>query len=136
MSENKILELHFEAKSFEATIQLTLFNQIIQNFLQNALKFTEENKKVILSAKKFKSSGKLLIEIIDEGIGIDEDIDIFAPFERSGNKSGVGLGLFLVKSAADAMGAKVYIKNRKDSQGTVASLELGAELCCNLYEKK
>jgi len=33
---------------------------------------------------------------------------------------GAGLGLFLVKSASDALGAKVEIKNRKDSKGAVA----------------
>ena len=135
-SENKTLELNFEAKSFNATIQLSLLNQIMQNFLQNAIKFTSENKKIIFSAKKSKKDGLLLIEVIDEGTGIDENIDIFAPFTRVGDKSGVGLGLFLAKSAADAMGAKIYIKNRTDAQGTVASLELGAELCCDIPEDK
>jgi len=136
LSENKILELSFEAKSFNATIQLSLLNQIMQNFLQNAIKFTAENKKIIFSAKKSKRDGMLLIEVIDEGVGIDESIDIFAPFTRTGDKSGVGLGLFLAKSAADAMGAKIYIKNRKNRQGTVASLELGAELCCDIPNDK
>ena len=136
LSENKTLELDFEAKSFNATIQLSLLNQIMQNFLQNAIKFTEENKKIIFSAKKSKRDGMLLIEVIDEGVGIDENIDIFAPFTRTGDKSGVGLGLFLAKSAADAMGAKIYIKNRKNAQGTVASLELGAELCCDISDDR
>ena len=136
LSENKILELSFEAKSFNATIQLSLLNQIMQNFLQNAIKFTAENKKIIFSAKKSKRDGMLLIEVIDEGVGIDESIDIFAPFTRTGDKSGVGLGLFLAKSAADAMGAKIYIKNRENRQGTVASLELGAELCCDISNDK
>ena len=135
-SENKTLELNFEAKSFNATIQLSLLNQIMQNFLQNAIKFTEENKKIIFSAKKSERDGMLLIEVIDEGIGIDENIDIFAPFTRTGDKSGVGLGLFLAKSAADAMGARIYIKNRKNRQGTVASLELGAELCCDIPDDR
>ena len=60
--------------------------------------------------------------MIDEGIGIDESKDLFAPFKRYGNQTGAGLGLFLAKSAADAIGAKITLKNRTDRQGTIASL--------------
>ena len=62
------------------------------------------------------------IFVIDEGIGIDETKDLFAPFKRYGNQTGAGLGLFLAKSAADAIGAKITLKNRTDREGTIASL--------------
>jgi len=62
--------------------------------------------------------------VIDEGIGIDESKDLFAPFKRYGNQTGAGLGLFLAKSAADAIGAKIFLKNRDDAQGTVATLRI------------
>jgi two-component system OmpR family sensor kinase len=75
----------------------------------------------------------LLIEVIDEGCGIDDSLDLFAPFKRQGNKSGVGLGLFLAKSAADALGASIKVQNRKDGvDGTVASLQLNSKLSCIL----
>jgi two-component system OmpR family sensor kinase len=77
----------------------------------------------------------LKIEIIDEGSGIDESLDLFAPFKRAGKKSGVGLGLFLAKSAADALGAKISIKNRKDRQGAVATLILPLTLVCPIKQK-
>lgn len=64
-------------------------------------------------------------------------MDIFAPFKRQGDKSGVGLGLFLAKSAADALGAKIKIENRKDGiEGTRASLQLNSKLSCILPQKK
>jgi len=108
---------------------VSVLNQIIQNFLQNAIKFTPKNKSIIL--RSAQNGDKLLIEVIDEGCGIDEGVDLFAPFKRQGNKSGVGLGLFLAKSAADALGAKITIKNRRDGvDGTVASLELNSQLSC------
>ena len=63
--------------------------------------------------------------LTDEGIGIKEDIDLFAPFKRIGNKSGVGLGLFLAKNASDALRADISIKNRNDGQnGCIAKLVL------------
>ncbi len=130
-NEGKELEMHFEPSAFMAILQVSLLNQIIQNFLQNALKFTPVNKKVIL--KSSQNDYGLLIEVIDEGCGIDESVDLFAPFKRQGNKQGVGLGLFLAKSAADALGAKISINNREDGiTGTVARLNLNSKLSCTL----
>ena len=129
--ENKTLEMSFSPSVFMATLQENLLNQIIQNFLQNALKFTPVGKKVIL--RSHARGSNLLIEVIDEGIGIDDTVDLFAPFKRQGNKSGVGLGLFLAKSAADALGAEITLHNRTDGKdGTVASLLLNSKLCCAL----
>ncbi len=130
-NEAKNLEMDFQPDLFMATLQPTLLNQIIQNFLQNALKFTPSEKIVLL--KSFQTETGLCIQVIDEGLGVDESFDHFAPFKRSGNKSGVGLGLFLSKSAADALNAKISIKNRTDGvTGTVATLELGSSLSCIL----
>ncbi|HFU74367.1 MAG TPA: ATP-binding protein, partial [Helicobacteraceae bacterium] len=114
-----------------ATLQKTLLNQIIQNFLQNALKFTPEYG--VISLRTYLTSEGLMIEVFDTGCGIDDKVDLFAPFKRQGNKSGVGLGLFLAKSASDALGADISIKNREDGiSGTIASLHLRSKLCCPL----
>ncbi len=134
-SERKELEMDFKPDLFMATLQPTLLNQIIQNFLQNALKFTQSEKSVLL--KSFQTERGLCIQVIDEGVGVDESFDHFAPFKRSGNKGGVGLGLFLSKSAADALNAKITIKNRTDGiQGAVATLELTSSLSCTLPVSK
>lgn len=134
-SENKHLHVDLQPETYEATIQPSLLNQILQNFLQNALKFTPEGRNVTLISRPMGED--LLIEVIDEGCGIDDSIDLFAPFKRLGNKSGVGLGLFLAKSAADAMGADISLSNRTDgSDGTVARLRLRARLCCALPRKR
>ena len=128
-NEGKKLEMDFKPDGYMATLQVSLLNQIIQNFLQNALKFTPKEKSVLLRSREDECG--LLIEVIDEGCGIDETVDLFAPFKRQGNKSGVGLGLFLAKSAADALGAKISIKNRDDGiEGAVASLQLNSKLSC------
>lgn len=133
-NEGKKLDMHFEPTAFMAMLQVSLLNQIIQNFLQNALKFTPKDKTIRLQSSQ--DNVGLLIEVIDEGCGIDESVDLFAPFKRQGNKSGVGLGLFLAKSAADALGANIKIENRKDGiEGTVASLQLNSKLSCILPSK-
>lgn len=134
-NENKKLLIDFQPNAFMATLQVSLLNQIIQNFLQNALKFTPKEKTVRIQSSL--DDVGLLIEVIDEGCGIDESVDLFAPFKRQGNKSGVGLGLFLAKSAADALGAKLILKNREDGvDGTIASLQLNSKLSCILPSYK
>lgn len=134
-NESKTLHMYFEPSGFMATLQVSLLNQIVQNFLQNALKFTPKSKNVTIRSSQ--DDFGLLIEVIDEGCGIDESVDLFAPFKRQGNKSGVGLGLFLAKSAADALGAKIKLQNRKDGiDGTIASLQLNSKLSCILPRYK
>ncbi|WP_297440795.1 HAMP domain-containing sensor histidine kinase [Sulfurimonas sp.] len=133
-NEGKELIIDIKPDGFMAMLQVSLLNQIIQNFLQNALKFTSKNKSVILRSRP--DDYGLLIEVIDQGCGIDDTMDLFAPFKRQGNKSGVGLGLFLAKSAADALGAKISIRNRDDGvEGTIASLQLSSKLSCIIPRK-
>lgn len=133
-SENKKLITHFEPDAFSAILQVTLLNQILQNFLQNALKFTPEGKTITFQS--YLNETGIVIEVIDEGCGIDESVDLFAPFKRQGNKSGVGLGLFLAKSASEAIGATITLTNRNDGiDGTVARLVLPSKLCCILPQR-
>ena len=119
MEEKEILE-ELPIKDYKITIQPTLLMHILQNFVQNAIKFTEKHGHIIIRAYSNKEGFHIFV--IDEGIGIDESKDLFGPFKRFGNQTGAGLGLFLAKSAADALGAKISLKNRTDSQGTIASL--------------
>jgi two-component system OmpR family sensor kinase len=116
--ENKRLKYRLSPDSYRIKIQPLLLTQIIQNLLQNAIRYTPEGGTIRVFGHLF--NGKYILKITDEGPGIDESIDIFAPFIRSKNSVGAGLGLFLVKSASDALGAKVEIKNREDKKGAVA----------------
>ncbi len=130
-NEKKELLVELTPDVFMATLQVNSLNLIVQNFLQNALKFTAPERRITLRTKQVPQG--LRIEVIDEGCGIDDTADLFAPFKRDGNKSGVGLGLFLAKSAADSLGADIDLKNRDDgTDGTVASLTLLSKLCCSL----
>ena len=129
-SEGKELITDLQPASYTTTIQPTLLNHIIQNFIQNAIKFTPKGGKILL--KSYPTTKGIKIEVIDEGPGINENLDLFAPFKRDGKKGGVGLGLFLAKSAADAMGATITIKNREDKKGAIASLFIPNQLACPL----
>ena len=121
--ENKSFFVEIEEEEVLLTIKPTLLTQIVQNFLQNAFKFTPKGKSILL--KSSVEDGKLNIIVMDEGCGIDSELnDIYAPFRRAGNKSGAGLGLFLAKNAANALGGNISLQNRFDKQGTIAKFQL------------
>ena len=120
--EEKNLALDLKPEIFNLNIQTSLLTHIVQNFVQNAIKFSPKNSTITISSRVEKS--KFIIEVTDEGVGIDESKDLFAPFKRYGNKGGAGLGLFLAKGAAQALGAEISIKNRENANGAVASLVL------------
>ncbi|RXJ86254.1 HAMP domain-containing sensor histidine kinase [Arcobacter sp. CECT 8985] len=133
LSAQKKITITFYANVnyYNTLLQTTLLNQIIQNFVQNAIKFTPENHSIAIRLEKTKDF--TTISVTDDGIGINEDIDLFAPFKRIGNETGAGLGLFLAKNAADAMGAKISLENRKDGKlGCVAKLMLYNNPVCKL----
>lgn len=76
--------------------------QMFMVILDNAIKFSEENKTVHI---KIERSDKIIVSIKDEGIGIDpSDINnIFEKFYKSNlrqNASGTGLGLAIAKQIA------------------------------------
>lgn len=121
--KNIIITFFSNVNHLHTSIQITLFNQILQNFVQNAIKFTPNEKSIAIRLRKTKD--EIIITVTDEGVGIDENIDLFAPFKRFGNQSGVGLGLFLAKNAADALRGDISLKNRRDEKsGCIAKLVL------------
>lgn len=120
--ENKDVETNLTPNSLFLTLQPSLLTHVIQNFVQNAIKFSPVNSRIQINS--YAQNGKFKIEVIDCGCGIDESKDLFAPFKRYGDKGGAGLGLFLAKGAAQALGGKVLIKNRSDVSGAIATLTL------------
>jgi len=119
-SQERNFIYHFEIPHFTIKVQPLLFMQIFQNFIQNALKFTPKGGLVSLNTRM--DLNHFIIEIKDEGEGIDESKDLFAPFQRSLESTGAGLGLFLAQNAAESMGVKIALQNRKDTTGAMASI--------------
>jgi len=128
------ITMDLEPERYCILTQPTLLTHILQNFMQNAIKFSPDGSNIHIKTRLNGDDFK--IEVIDEGPGIEEDKDLFAPFKRYGEKSGAGLGLFLARGAADAIGAKLSIKNRTDGKkGAVAIIELNAKNFCPVDEE-
>jgi signal transduction histidine kinase len=103
----------------------TRIEQVITNLIANALKFGA-GKPIEISVSQVGSSARLTVK--DHGIGIaPEKIErIFNKFERavtSDNYGGLGLGLFISRSIADAHGGQMHAASRP-GQGAEMTLEL------------
>jgi len=101
-------------KSGDIFIDEKLGRNIFVNLLSNALKFSQDAKKVVVelsSEEKYT-----VISITDFGIGIpkSEFKSIFIPFNRGKNVDliqGTGLGLSIVKEAVKSIKGKIIIKS-------------------------
>ena len=100
--------------------------QILTNLLTNAIKFTNEGGSVTLSAL-IDDQGRMLINVIDSGIGIaPEDIVVaMTPFGQiesalSRKHQGTGLGLPLTKALVTLHEGTMDIKSEVDAGTTVS----------------
>jgi len=91
--------------------------QILGNFLSNALKFTIKGS-VILDIDYMSGSEVIKFSVTDTGIGIEEDSKqrIFDPFFSDKNSlminsSGTGLGLVISKNLAELMGGEISFES-------------------------
>jgi len=90
----------------------TMLYQAFLNILLNAFQSLEDNG--CLTIKTVYSSGNIIINFIDNGEGIKEDIlkKIWTPFFTS-KDSGTGLGLGIVKNIIEAHNGTITISNAK-----------------------
>jgi len=88
---------------------------LIQNLLDNAIKFTPAGGKV--NVKLIKSDKGVQLIVLDTGIGIPEEDfpNLFSRFHRGLNASaypGSGLGLAIVKTIADQHRATIDVQRK------------------------
>ena len=102
----------------EAEVDLKLFERVITNLLQNAVKYNNTGHEIGIS---MKASGKpILITVTDDGEAINPDISasLFAAFVR-GDKArktdgGTGLGLSIAKMIVEKHGGRISYCRQED----------------------
>jgi signal transduction histidine kinase/DNA-binding response OmpR family regulator len=99
--------------------------QILNNLINNALKFTDEGEvRLTVDFKEQNKQIQLNFEISDTGIGIPKEsqekiFDDFVQLDTDINKKagGTGLGLYIVKKLVDLLGGKISVESEVN-QGT------------------
>jgi signal transduction histidine kinase len=95
-----------------------VIHQVLYNLIHNAVKFSPTGGSLVIDIQEDKSKGKAVITIRNDGSGIPEEEvpHVFEKFyktdrSRGLDKSGMGLGLFIVKTAIDNHKEKITVES-------------------------
>jgi signal transduction histidine kinase len=97
--------------------------QVIDNLLNNAVKFTNDGTISVLTENK---EGQAIVSVKDNGQGIDSSIlpKLFTKFASKSQTGGTGLGLFISKNIIEAHGGRIWAENNADGKGSTFSFSL------------
>lgn len=105
-----------------------LLQLLVNNLIDNALKYSGKEKMICVDLNKLQN--KIILKIIDEGVGIsnDEKKKVFEKFYRSGNEAmrktkGTGLGLYLCKRIVESQRSKIKVEDNQP-EGSIFTVEL------------
>lgn len=123
MADNKKLSLSGEYEKDEININADKekLRQVIQNLIENAIKYTESGFVKV----KVKVDGKfVIISVIDSGIGMSKKIltNIFDQFTRNSEIAktiaGTGLGLYIAKQITLAHKGEIWAESDGEGKGS------------------
>jgi PAS domain S-box-containing protein len=132
-ARRQVLEVVREGSRVELVGDRVRLSQVVANLLSNASKYSEEGRRIWLSA--VVHDGTVEIRVRDEGLGIPAEFvprlfESFAQADRSLDRShgGLGIGLMLVKSLVELHAGTVAAHSDGAGRGSefVVRLPLGA----------
>ncbi len=127
LAEKKSIALVFRTDASDPNLfqDKIKFRQILTNLISNAIKFTPEGGRIIVTANRVnnKSDDRIILTVEDTGVGIaeaDQDI-IFEKFRQGPSAigkdsltrevSGTGLGLSIVKELCKLLGGEITLSS-------------------------
>jgi hypothetical protein len=112
------LRLNFPSEKCVMVTDQIKLRQIIQNIIDNAVKFSENNRVEITLKLSEKNRMPLMLSIKDFGPGLSKNHQkrIFEAFQQCDNTvtrryGGAGLGLAIAKSFADMLGFEIKVES-------------------------
>ena len=123
LAKDKNLQLIFEPSIDNAMVKIdkTRFMQVIQNLVDNAIKYTPSGW-VKVDIKKEDNS--VLICVCDSGLGISKELQekLFGQFVRDPSIKkeirGTGLGLYIAKNIIEAHNGKIWAESEGENKGS------------------
>jgi signal transduction histidine kinase len=129
---HKEQQLHYEEKAgYYAEVDIDLMNDVLENLITNAIKFTPKAKSIFVSLTA--TADKIIIAVKDEGPGIrkEEMKKLFQPFQRlsarpTGGESSTGLGLAITKQIVELHGGTIQVESKIHHQGSTFTVSIPA----------
>jgi signal transduction histidine kinase len=98
-----------------------LISRVLQNLLDNGLKFTRPDSAILISTQWSTSGEKIELSVADQGHGVPEYLRdrLFEKFHTGEHEmSGSGLGLAFCKMALEAQKEKIWISETSENGTT------------------
>ncbi|MBC8984920.1 PAS domain-containing protein [Pedobacter sp. N36a] len=115
-----------EIDSAEITFIRRKLRCIINNLINNAIKYTPSDRRPEIFLRSFSENGYLVISVADNGIGVPkaEQQSVFEKFNRVDlTAEGSGVGLYLVNTIVALAGGKVTVDS-EPGKGSVFTVYL------------
>jgi signal transduction histidine kinase len=111
---------------FPIPVDEQLFRRAFLNILENAIKFSPPEKKILLSTEEIDDH--IVVQIADQGFGMSEEVAgrIFDPYYRSESTSrlpGTGLGLYISKRFIEFHSGSIELDSEVDG-GTTFTIKI------------
>ncbi len=108
--------------SLEIYFNQSYLDSILLNLISNAVKYHNTEKRPEIVLKAYKMDDYIVLEVIDNGLGIDmkrHGEKLFSMYKTfHGNPDARGLGLFITKSQVDALGGKIEVDSQPGQGST------------------
>ncbi len=124
--QKRVDSISIEVKDSPVQISSEHLTKIIEEIINNALKFSEPGTKIHISSEE--GDAEVLIIIQDEGRGMSQEqiskVTAFQQFERRYHEQqGAGLGLAIAKTLAELYGGNLTIEST-EKVGTTVKIKL------------
>lgn len=126
--KNKNIKLNLDKDGLDqAKVQgdKEMISVVIQNLIENAIKYSFENAEILVSIKKDEERDGITLSFHNNGIGIkkEDQAKIFNKFFRAPNavakeNIGSGLGLFTSRNIVEKHGGKIWFESEEDTGTT------------------
>jgi signal transduction histidine kinase len=124
LSSSHIIE-HVTEPDADVTVLVdpAALQQVLGHLLENAVKYSPTATRVSVGARA--EDDDVVIDIVDEGVGVPTEIDVFAPFQRGTTSTeGAGLGLYIVRNLVRAMGGDIAAARNRSGAGSTFTVRL------------
>lgn len=122
-ASNVVLRLEVEKNVSEVSGDRDRTLMVIQNFIDNAIRYSRGGDRVDVSIREKDNAVELAVTDTGVGIPASQQKFIFQKFFRAQNSSrhqteGTGIGLYIAKSIVEAMGGKIGFSSQEGKGST------------------
>jgi two-component system, OmpR family, sensor histidine kinase BaeS len=112
------LDLEPDSDILQVDLDAIRFSQVLMNILDNEIRYTPEEGRIIIATKQLKNEMQITIQDSGEGVTPEEASHLFDRFyradeSRTRDDGGSGLGLAIAKSIVEMHHGKIWAESEK-----------------------